>query len=82
MIKFERNIKWVIFKSILVTDVWNNSHHENCLHEIAFRLMSLELTENKSNIGSGALNDLAGLPLGFLPGVAETFPGVAQGVKR
>ena len=58
MIKFERNIKWVIFKSILVTDVWSNSYHENCLHEIAFRLMSLELTENKSNIGSGALNDL------------------------
>ena len=58
MIKFERNIKSVIFKSILVIDAWSNSQHENCLHEIAFRLMSLELTENKSNIGSGALDDL------------------------
>ena len=32
--------------------------YKNCLHEIAFSLMSLELTENKSKIGSGALNDL------------------------
>ena len=30
----------------------------SCLHEISFRLMSLKLTENESNIGSGALNDL------------------------
>ena len=28
------------------------------------------------------LGSCTGLPLGFLPGVAETFPGVAQGVKR
>ena len=30
----------------------------NCINEIALILMSLELTENKSNIGSGALNNL------------------------
>ena len=40
------------------SDWWLKYLSSNCLHEIAFRLMSLELTENKSNIGSGALNDL------------------------
>ena len=41
------------------SDRWLKYLLKNCLHEIAFRLMSLEpVTENKSNIGSGALNDL------------------------
>ena len=39
-------------------DSWLKYLLQNCLHEIAFRLMSLELTEDKSNSGSGALNGL------------------------
>ena len=47
--------------SILVMDVWSISY-KIAFHEIAFRLISLELTENKSNIGSGALNYLLFIP--------------------
>ena len=41
-----------------VSDRWLKYLLQNCLHEITLRLMSLELTENKSSICSGALNDL------------------------
>ena len=56
---------WKIWKQYQISnfqvnfsDCWLKYFLWNCLHEMAFRLMSLELTENKSNIGSGALNDL------------------------
>ena len=46
----------------------------NCLHGIAFRLMSLELTENKS----GALNDLVFIP--YCRVIREWLPTCRQSV--